>query len=205
MLNSALDKLSMQALMAAVSIGIHRDITSLGETLLRTKRLGLRNASSWIDVSSLRPEIRADLPSPPKTNFSNTGTPVNRIYIDIEVQNRTLNGSEPNIDCMLEGGNLKLSLLQLDNAFEVRSQNLYGSKSSIDHSYGRENPRPLTVMGLQDRIIEVHNNLHYGSDLNINYDEGRISEVSENSRLNSSTRVGGRNLVPEPAPEINLI
>ena len=62
MLNSALDKLSMQALMAAVSIGIHRDITSLGETLLRTKRLGLRNASSWIDVSSLRPEIRADLP-----------------------------------------------------------------------------------------------------------------------------------------------
>ena len=59
--------------------------------------------------------------------------------------------------------------------------------------------------GLQDRIIEVHNNLHYGSDLNINYDEGRISEVSENSRLNSSTRVGGRNLVPEPAPEINLI
>ena len=98
MLNSDVDKLSIQALMAAVSIGIHRDITSLSNTLLRTKWLRLRNASSQIDVSSSRPEIRVDLPSLPRTNFSNTGTPVNRIFSDIEVQNRTLNGSEPNID-----------------------------------------------------------------------------------------------------------
>ena len=145
MLNSDVDKLSSQALMAAVSIGIHRDITSLGDTLLRTKRLGLRNASSRIDVSSLRPLIRADLPSPPRTNFSNTGTSVNRIYSNIEVQNRTLKGSEPNIDCTFEGGNLKLSLIQIDNAFEVRIQNLYGFESSIDCSYGRENPRPLML------------------------------------------------------------
>ena len=69
MLNSDVDKLSTQALMAAVSIGIHKDYTSLGDTLLRTKWLGLRNASSPIDVSSLRPEIRVDLPSPPRTNF----------------------------------------------------------------------------------------------------------------------------------------
>ena len=103
--------------MAAVSIGIYRDITSSGDTLKRTKRLGLRNASSRIDVPSFRPEIREDLPSPPRTNFSSTGTPVNRMYSNIEVQNPTLNGSEPNIDRTFEGGNLKLILLQIDKFF----------------------------------------------------------------------------------------
>ena len=73
----------------------------------------------------------ADLPSLLRTNFSNTDTPVNRNFSGIEVQNRTLSGSEPNIDHTFEGGNLKLSLLQVDNAFEIRNQNLYGSESSV--------------------------------------------------------------------------
>ena len=136
MLNSDVDKLSTQALMAAVSVGNHRNITNLSDTFLRTKRLELRNANSWIDVSSPRSEIRADLPSLPRTNFSNTGAPVNRNFSDIEVQNRKLICSEPNIDRAFEGGNLRVSLLQVDNAFEVWSQNLYGSESSIDCSYG---------------------------------------------------------------------
>ena len=51
MLKSDVDKLSMQALMIAVSIDIRRDITNLSDTLLRKKQLGLRNASSQIDVS----------------------------------------------------------------------------------------------------------------------------------------------------------
>ena len=65
-----------------------------------------------------------DLPSLPRTILSNTGTPVNRNFRGIKVQNRTLSGSEPNIDRMFEGGNLKVSFLQVDNAFEVRKQNL---------------------------------------------------------------------------------
>ena len=60
-------------------------------------------------------------------------------------------------------------------------------------------------MGLQNRLVEVHNNPQYGSDLNINYDEGRISEISEGIRLNSSARIGDQNLYgPDPSPEINL-
>ena len=148
-LNSDVDKLSKQALMAAVSNGIHKDIINLSNTLLRTKRLGLRNASSQIDVTNPRPEIRADLPSLLRTNISNTGTPVNRNFSGTEVQNETLSGTEPNIDCMFEGGNLKLSLLQIDNAFEVRNQNLYCSESSIDHSYRRVNLQLLTLICLK--------------------------------------------------------
>ena len=155
---------SLNLKVAAVSTGVHRDITSLGDILIQTKQLGIRNTSSRIDVSSLRPEIRADLPSPQRTNLSGTGTPVNSMYSFIEVQNQTLNGSEPNIHRTFEGGNMKLSLLPIDNVFEVRRQNLYGSKSSIDCSYGSENLQLLSAMGLQNRIIEVHNNLQHGSD-----------------------------------------
>ena len=41
---------------------------------------------------------------------------------------------------------------------------------------------------------------NYGSDSNINYDEGRISESLESSRLNSSFRVGGQHLLYGPGP-----
>ena len=184
--------------MAAVYIGIRKDITNVSDTLLRTKRLGLRNANSRIDVSSPRPEIRADLPSLLRTNFSNTGTPVKRNFSHIKVQNLTLNGSEPNINSKFEGGNLKVSLLY---AFEVWSQNFYGSESSIDPSYRRVNPQPPILMGVQDRSVKVHNNPHYGSDPNISYDEGRISEFLKSSRLNSSVRVGGQNLLYGPGPK----
>ena len=115
-LNSDVNKLSMQARMVAVSTGIHRDITNLSDTLFRTKWLGLRNASSQIDVSNPRPEIRADLPSLLRKKFSNTGTPVDRNFSNIKVQNQTLSGSEPNIDRTFEGGNLNMSLIQVDNA-----------------------------------------------------------------------------------------
>ena len=67
-----------------------------------------------------------------------------------------MSGSEPNIECRFERGNLKLSVLQVDNAVEVRNQNLYGSESSIDRSYGRVNPQLPTLIDLQDRIVEVH-------------------------------------------------
>ena len=140
------------------------------------------------------------MPSLIRTNISNTGTPVNGNTTGIEVQNQNLSGSEPNFDCMFEEGNLKLSLLQVDNAVKIWNQNLYYSESSIDRSYGRVNPQFLTFTGLQDRIIEVHNNPHYGSDSNINYDEGRISESSESSRLNLSVRVGDQNLLCGPGP-----
>ena len=69
---------------------------------------------------------------------------VNRNFSNVEVQNPTLNGSEPNIDRMFEGGNMKVTLLQVDNAFVVQSKNLYGSESSIDCSNGRVNPQPPT-------------------------------------------------------------
>ena len=71
---------------------------------------------------------------------------------------------------------------------------MYGSESSIDHSYGRENPRPLSTMGLQNKITEVHNNPQNGSDSNFNYNEGRICEFLESIRLNSSAQVGDQNL-----------
>ena len=44
----------------------------------------------------------------------------------------------------------------------------------------------------------MRNNPYYGSDPNINYDEGRISESLESSRLNSSVRMGGQNLLYGP-------
>ena len=121
--------------MAAVSNSIRKDITNLSDTLLRTKWLGLRNASSRIDVSSPRHEIRVDLHSLIRTNFSNTGTPVNRNFNSIKVQNRTLSGSEPNIAPMFEGGNLKLSLLQVDNVVEVRNQNFLQTLSYIQSKF----------------------------------------------------------------------
>ena len=77
---------------------------------------------------------------------------------------------------------------------------MYDSESSIDRSYVRVNPQLPTLIGLQERIVEVHNNLHYGSDSYINNDEGRISESSESSRLNSSVRVGHQNLLYSPGP-----
>ena len=46
----------------------------------------------------------------------------------------------------------------------------------------------------------MHNNPHYGSDSNINYDEGRISESSESSRLNLSVWVEDQNLLCGPRP-----
>ena len=108
MLNSDVNKLSEQAHIAAVSVIIKRYITNLSDTLLRMKRLGLRNASSWIDVANPRPENRMDLPSLSRTNFPNTGIPVNIIFRDTEVQNQTVNGSEPNFDLAFEEGNLML-------------------------------------------------------------------------------------------------
>ena len=48
--------------------------------------------------------------------------------------------------------------------------------------------------------MEVHNNPHYGSDSIINYDEGRISESLERSRLNLSVWVGDQNLLCGPGP-----
>ena len=168
--------------MAVVSTAILRDISGLGDQLIQSKRLGLRNASSRIDVSSLRPEIRAELLSPPRINFSVTPTSVNRMHSDIEVQNQTLNGSEPKIYHTFEGGNMKLSLLPFDNVLEIWGQNLYGSESSINYSYRRKNLLPLSAMGLQNRITEIHYNPQYGSDSNVNYDERRISEFSESNR-----------------------
>ena len=88
-LNSDVYKLSKQALMAAFSNSIRKDITNLSNTLLRTKLLGLRKASSRIDVSNPRPEIRADLPSLLRTNFSNNGTPVNRNFSSIKYITKT--------------------------------------------------------------------------------------------------------------------
>ena len=68
---------------------------------------------------ALRPEIRAELLSPPRTNLSVTPTSFNRMYSDTEVESQTLKGSEPNIDHTFEGGNMKLSLLPFDNVLEV--------------------------------------------------------------------------------------
>ena len=176
--------------------------------MIITKWLGLRNVSSRID---LRPETRAELLSPPRTNLSVTPPSVNRMHGEIEVQNQTLSGSEPNIDRTFEGGNMKLNLLPFDNVLEVRSQNLYGSKSSIDHLYGRENPGPQSTTGFQNRITEIPNCPQYGSELirmnqNINYDEGRISEFSWSNKLSSSTRVGDQNLyiLPDPVLKIDI-
>ena len=77
--------------------------------------------------------------SPPRTNLSVTAPSVNEMHGDIEVENKTLRGSEPNIDRAFEGGNMKLSLLPFGNVLEVRSQNLYGSEFSINHLYESEN------------------------------------------------------------------
>ena len=81
------ENLSRQALMAAVSTAILRDISDLRDQFTQTKLLGLRNASSQIELSSLRPEIRVELLSPPITNLSVTPTSVDRMQYDIEVQN----------------------------------------------------------------------------------------------------------------------
>ena len=122
LLNTDVENLSRRALMAVVSTGILRDILGLQDLLIKTKWPRLRNASSQFDVSSLRPEIQVDLPSLPRTNLSGTATSVNRMYSDIEVQSQTLHGSEPNFDSPFEGGNIKLSLLPVDNVLEVQGQ-----------------------------------------------------------------------------------
>ena len=58
-------------------------------------------------------------------------------------------------------------------------------------------------MGLQDRIVEVHNNPHYESDSNVNYDEGRISELLESSPHSWGAKMYP--MVPDPVPEVIVI
>ena len=55
--------LSNQALLAAMSTVILRDILNLGDILAGIKRLGLRNVNSWIDQSVLGTDVEED-PSP---------------------------------------------------------------------------------------------------------------------------------------------
>ena len=57
---------------------------------------------------------------------------------------------------------------------------------------GGENPQSTT--NFQNRITEVQDHSRYGSESNINYNEGRTSEVSGRTRLSINTRVGDQNL-----------
>ena len=55
-LNADVYKLTKQADVAVFSNLISKDITNLSDTLLRAKQLGLRKASSRIDIHNCRPE-----------------------------------------------------------------------------------------------------------------------------------------------------
>ena len=68
---------------------------------------------------------------------------------------------------------------------------MYGSKSCIDLLYGGDNPHSATLF--QNRITKVRESCSV-SDSNINYDEGRISNLSGRTRFSLNTRVGGQNL-----------
>ena len=70
-------------------------------------------------------------------NLSAIDSPSTRIQGVTEVRSQNLYGSEPNIDCVYEGGNVRLSGVPLNNTLEVRNENLYGSESSIDRLYKR--------------------------------------------------------------------
>ena len=71
--------LQNQALLAAVSTTIHRDISNLGDILTQIKWLGLRNVNSGIEQIVLRTDTLVESSSPSMMNLSVTAPPFNRV------------------------------------------------------------------------------------------------------------------------------
>ena len=69
---------------------------------------------------------------------------------------------------------------------------MYHSESDIDCLYKGGNPRSGTT--LQNRIIEVRDQTSYGSESNLNYDKGRVSEIYISKQTSTNVRVGDQNL-----------
>ena len=96
---------------------------------------------------------------------------------------------------------MKLIQAPMGNVLQIWNQNLNGSKSCIDRLYGGDNPQSETLF--QNRITEVRESCS-GSESNINYDEGRISNLSGRTRFSLNTRVRGQNLYGPRSSTENL-
>ena len=161
------------------------NILNLANILVRIKHNGLKRQDSRIDGPVLcsdvcmetSPSHKKNLPAINPTSIISQGV--------VEVRSQNLYGSKPSIDQGFEGGNIRLSVVLPSNTFEVRNQNLYGSKSIIARLYDGGNPRSATTF--QNRIIEIEvwDQTVYGSESNLNYDEGRVSEVSGMKKMRS--------------------
>ena len=81
---------------------------------------------------------------------------------------------------------------------------MFGSKSSIDRLYGGGGGNPGYTTTFQNRITEVQDQTIYGSESNLNYKEGRISDVSGRNRLIINARVGDQNLYG-PGPSVRSV
>ena len=53
--------------------------------------------------------------------------------------------TEPSIDCLYEGGNVRLINMLQNRIIEVRNQTLYGSEPNLDRNYKRGNLRPVAM------------------------------------------------------------
>ena len=143
-----------------------------------------------------------ELSSALRTNLSITASSFNGVLGVLEVLNQNLYGFEPSTNCTFEGGNMKLIQAPKGNVLQIQNQNLYGSDSCIDRLYGGGD-KPQSATLFQNRITEVQESCS-GSESNINYDEGRISNLSGRTRFSLNTRVRGQNLYGPRSSTENL-
>ena len=61
-----------------------------------------------------------------------------RIHGVIEIWDQNLYGSEFNINCFYEGGNMRSIVIPQSRAIEVLDQNLHGSNAYLDRIYEGE-------------------------------------------------------------------
>ena len=124
-----------QAHLARVWISICKYILSLTDVIARIKWNGLKGADSRINTAILFSALNLDSSSHHELNLSFIEPPSSRMqtmHSVVEIQDQNLYGSEYNIDCFNEGGNMRLIITPHSGIGEVWGQNLHDSKSNID-------------------------------------------------------------------------
>ena len=147
---------------------------------------------SQIDMPIPRSDVSMESSPPHEMNLSTINPPSTGIHGIALVRRQNLYGSEPNIDRVYEGGNVRLIGVPLNRTIEVRNQNLYGSESSIDRLYEGGNPRSIAI--LQNRIIEVRDQTLHGSTSNLNHNYESGNEMTLSKQTSKNARVGDQNL-----------
>ena len=160
---------------------------NLANVFVQIKHNGLKRVGSRIDRPILCPDVRREASSPPEMPLSAINPPSSRSQGVTEVRSQNLYGSEPSINHTFEGGNMRLIGVPPDILLRFGIKTCMVPNLVFDRLYDGGNPRSATTF--QNRIIEVRDKTLYGSESNLNYDEGRVSEVSGMKRLNTNTRV----------------